>query len=116
MSERVVLFALLLAVPVFALGTGYLIQLSYEAKWRAAVLEQYPDIDRKQLDAMPLSRYCTEVDKGQGMPVCGWYPTVQRMLWGSVAAMVVGLGLVAGIYTMGRLSRANRNRLVLFFK
>jgi Zn-dependent protease with chaperone function len=116
MGERIVLFAVLLGVPSFAWGVGYLIDWKYESKWRAAVLEQYPDVDRKQLDAMPLRRYCREGDDSREMPVCGWYPSVEMMLRCSLVAMVVGLGLVFAIFLMGRVSRGSRNRLVLVFK
>lgn len=116
MGERIVLFAILLVVPVFALGAGYLIESTYESKWRAAVLEQYPNMDRKQLDEMPLRRYCREIEESRDMPVCKWYPLVQTMLRASIVAIVVGVGLVAGIYLMGRMSRGSRDRLVLVFK
>ena len=116
MGDRIVLFAVLLVVPLFALGVGYLIEWNYEAKWRTAVLEQYPDLDRKHLDAMPLRRYCAEVNESREMPACTWYPAVQMMLRGALAAIVVGIGLVLAIFLMGRVSRGSRNRLVLVFK
>jgi Zn-dependent protease with chaperone function len=116
MGERLVLVAILLIVPLMALGVGTLIESKYEAKWRVAVLEQFPEMDRKQLDAMPLRRYCREIEESRDMPVCKWYPAVRMMLRGSVAAVVVGLGLVLAIYMMGRVSRGSRNRLVLVFK
>lgn len=90
MGERNVLFAVLLVVPLFALGVGYLIDSTYESKWRAAVQEQIPDIDRKQLDAMPLGRYCREVQESRDLAVCSWYPAVQMMQRGSFVAIVVG--------------------------
>jgi hypothetical protein len=51
MSDRALLLAVLLTVPLFSLGASYLIKSSYEAKWRAAVVQQYPDLDRKQRHA-----------------------------------------------------------------
>ena len=74
MGERITLFAVLLVMPLFALGVGYLIESRYESKWRAVVQQQIPNIDRKQLDAMPLRRYCREVEESREMPACGWYP------------------------------------------
>ena len=116
MSNRILLFAILLVVPLFALGVRYLIDLTFESKWREAVLLQIPDIDQKKLDAMPLRRYCREVEEGRAMPVCSWYPAVQTMQRGSLIAIVAGLSLVVAIFLMGRFSRGSRNRLVLVFK
>jgi hypothetical protein len=42
MGERITLFAVLLVMPLFALGVGYLIESRYESKWRAAVQQQIP--------------------------------------------------------------------------
>jgi len=51
MGERITLFAVLLVMPLFALGVGYLIESRYESKWRVVVQQQIPNIGRKQLDA-----------------------------------------------------------------
>jgi hypothetical protein len=42
MGERITLFAVLLVMPLFALGVGYLIESRYESKWRAVVQQQIP--------------------------------------------------------------------------
>lgn len=116
MGERIVLFVVLLGIPLFSFGSGYLIESNYEQKWRAAVLEQYPDIGREKLDIMPLRRYCREIPESQGIQVCGWYPAVQTMMAASLAAIIVGFSLIAGIFLMSRAARGSRNRLVLLFK
>jgi Zn-dependent protease with chaperone function len=116
MGERIVLLVVLLGVPFFACGTAYLIESNYEPKWRAFVQEQYPDISREKLEGMPLKKYCREVPESKELEVCGWYPAVQMMARGAVAAVVAGLSLIAGLFFMGYISRGSRDRLVLLFK
>ncbi|GEM_PF-543781 len=116
MGDRIFLAVILLGAPLFAYAVAYQIDARFEPKWRAAVLEQFPEIDPARQEIIPLRRYCREIPESAALPVCSWYPRVQMLERGALITAALGGALILAIVLMARIARGNRTLLALLFK
>jgi Zn-dependent protease with chaperone function len=116
MKNRLMLLALLIAVPLIALYVGHQVRTRMDSGWHAAVTQQFGAAvaadPRNALEAI-----CAAPDTARKVSdVC---PDYQRLTWMKSIAIgtgAVGLGLMLLIALAGQVAKSNRVLLLSLFK
>jgi len=114
MVNRVWLFVLILAVPLFGIAVAEGIQAYYNSELRKVIQQQYPDTDPKQLSQLSLDDICKEPSP-ELEDICFTNRNLNLMSTGAFWAGIVGLFLVLGIRLAGSAAKSNRRLLLYIF-
>lgn len=116
MRQKIILFALVGAIPVLGYLIGLYIQSDYEAQWLTVVRKELGSegVAAVSSGLLSLQRFCNN-PKAANESACTDYHSVLLLQYASVGAFIVGFGLLAAIYAAARVAASNRNLLVSLF-
>lgn len=116
MKRRMLLLALILAVPSIGFGVSMGLLARQNSEFRTELMKQVPEATPEAVAKLSLDDLCTPPRKGLENICGGTWRALQTVKVASIWSALAGIGILAAILLAGLASRASRTLLLLLFR
>jgi len=115
MMRKLWLFGLVLGIPIIAFAVAESIQAHFNSDLRAAIRQNYPNVDPEKLASFTVDLLCKD-PKLSIREICDTYANLNIMRNTALGSAGAGIALLLLIYLGGVSARSNRKLLLSLFK